>query len=100
MVRVSDNVNGIISFQNLVGSLDKMTIANLCRQHHRSLDSYYKSFREHWYLFGVMSYYFMPSTLLKLIVYILSSYYLCFRISLIIQHFYAIFHINEKATPQ
>ena len=78
MVRVSDNVNEIISFQNLVGSLDKMTIANLCRQHHRSLDSYYKSFREHWYLFGVMSYYFMPSILPKLIVYILKLILLMF----------------------
>ena len=36
-------VNGIISFQKLVGNLDKMTIANLCRQHQRSLNSYFKS---------------------------------------------------------
>ena len=36
-------VNEIISFQKLVGNLDKMTIANLGRQHQRSLDSYFKS---------------------------------------------------------
>jgi hypothetical protein len=33
-------VNEIISFQILVGNLDKMTVANLGRQHHRSLNSY------------------------------------------------------------
>jgi hypothetical protein len=37
-------VNEIKSFQKLVGNLYKMTIANLSRQHHRSLDSYFKSF--------------------------------------------------------
>jgi hypothetical protein len=36
-------VNEITSFQKLVGNLDKMTIANLCRQHHISLNSYFKS---------------------------------------------------------
>jgi hypothetical protein len=36
-------VNEIISFQKLVGNLDKMTLANLGRQHQRSLDSYFKS---------------------------------------------------------
>ena len=36
-------VNKIINFQKLVGNLDKMTIANLGRQHKRSLDSYFKS---------------------------------------------------------
>jgi hypothetical protein len=36
-------VNGIISFQKLVGNIDKMTIANLGRQHQRSLNSYFKS---------------------------------------------------------
>ena len=36
-------VNEIISFQKLVGNLDKMTVANLGRQHHRSLESYFKS---------------------------------------------------------
>jgi hypothetical protein len=35
-------VNEIISFQKLVGNLDKMTDANLGRQHQRSLDSYFK----------------------------------------------------------
>ena len=33
----------IISFQKLVGNLDKMTITNLDRQHQRSLDSYFES---------------------------------------------------------
>ena len=36
-------VNEIISFQKLVGNLDKMTVANLGRQHQRSLNSYFKS---------------------------------------------------------
>ena len=36
-------VNENISFQKLGGNLDKMTIANLGRQHQTSLDSYFKS---------------------------------------------------------
>jgi len=36
-------VNEMISFQKLVGNLEKMTVANLGRQHHRSLNSYFKS---------------------------------------------------------
>ena len=36
-------VNEIISFQKFVGNLDKMTVANLGRQHQRSLISYFKS---------------------------------------------------------
>ena len=36
-------VSEIISFQKLVGNLNKMTVANLGRQHQRSLDSYFKS---------------------------------------------------------
>jgi hypothetical protein len=36
-------VSEIISFQKLVGNLEKMIIANLGRQHHRSLNSYFKS---------------------------------------------------------
>ena len=36
-------VNQIISFQKLVGNLDRMTIANVGRQHHRSLNSHFKS---------------------------------------------------------
>ena len=36
-------INEMISFQKLIGNLDKRTIANLSRQHHRSLDSYFKS---------------------------------------------------------
>ena len=36
-------VNEIISFQMVVGTLDKMTTANLGRQHQKSLDSYFKS---------------------------------------------------------
>ena len=35
-------VNEITSFQKLVQNLDKTTIANLGRQHRRSLDSYFK----------------------------------------------------------
>ena len=41
----------MISFQKLVGNLDKVTISNLSRQHQRSLDSYFKSSWEHLYLF-------------------------------------------------
>jgi hypothetical protein len=37
-------VNEIISFQKLKGNFDKMTIANLGRQHHSSLNSYFKSY--------------------------------------------------------
>ena len=37
-------VSEIISFQKLVRNLDMMTIANLGRQHQRSLDFYFKSF--------------------------------------------------------
>jgi hypothetical protein len=36
-------VNEIISFQKLIGNLDKMTIVNLDRQHRSSLNSYFKS---------------------------------------------------------
>ena len=36
-------VNEIISSQKLVRNLDKMIVANLCRQHQRSLNSYFKS---------------------------------------------------------
>ena len=36
-------VNEIISFQKLVGNLDKMTVANLGRQHRRCLNSSFKS---------------------------------------------------------
>ena len=36
-------VNETIIFQKLVGYLDKITVANLGRQHHRSLNSYVKS---------------------------------------------------------
>ena len=34
-------VNEIISFQKLVENLDKMTLANLSKQHQRSLSSYF-----------------------------------------------------------
>ena len=37
-------VNEIISFQKLVGNLDKMTSSNLGTQHQRSLNSYFKNF--------------------------------------------------------
>ena len=33
------SVDDIISFQKLAGNLDKMTVANLGRQHHKSLNS-------------------------------------------------------------
>ena len=36
-------VNEITSAQKQVGNLDKMTVANLGRQHQRSLNSYFKS---------------------------------------------------------
>jgi hypothetical protein len=36
-------VNEILSSQKLVRNLNKMTIANLGQQHHRSLNSYFKS---------------------------------------------------------
>ena len=36
-------VDKIINFQKLVGNLHKVTIANLGRQHQRSLNSYFKS---------------------------------------------------------
>ena len=62
------DVNEILSFQKLVGNLDK-TSANLGRQHQRSLDSYSKTSQEYSYLFVVISYYFIPSISLKLIVY-------------------------------
>ena len=38
------NVNEIISFQKVVGNLDKMIVANLGRQHQRYLDFYFKNF--------------------------------------------------------
>ena len=37
-------VNKIAIFQKLVGNLHKITIANLGRQHQRSLNSYFKSY--------------------------------------------------------
>ena len=46
-------VNEIINFQELVGNLDKMIVANLGRQHLRSFDSYFKSYSKYLYLFGV-----------------------------------------------
>jgi hypothetical protein len=36
-------VNEILSFQKLVGNLDKIIVTNLVRQHQRSLNSYFKS---------------------------------------------------------
>ena len=36
-------VNEVINFQKVVGSLDKMTVANLGKKHERSLDPYFKS---------------------------------------------------------
>jgi hypothetical protein len=51
-----------------------MTVANLGRQHHRSLASYFKSSWECLYLFGVVSYYFIPPILFKLFVYIFKAH--------------------------
>ena len=55
----------IISVQNLVGNLNKMTAANLGRQHQRV----FKSSQEYLYLFGGVNYYFIPSILLKHVIY-------------------------------
>jgi hypothetical protein len=95
-------VNEIISFQKLVGNLSKMIVANLGKQHQRSLNSYFKSFWEYLYLFGVTSYYFIQYVLLKLVVYVLKLILLMFCIPSIIRQFffYAICHINEKTTPR
>ena len=46
-----------------------MIVANLGRQHQRSLNSYFKSSYEYLYLFGVTSYYFI-SISLKLVAHI------------------------------
>ena len=68
-----------------------MTVANLGRQHQRSLNSYFKSSWECLYLFGVITYYFIPSILLKLIVYISKLLLLMFLYTLdsaaILRHF-------------
>jgi hypothetical protein len=37
------DVNEMIGVQKLVGNFGKMIVANLGRQHHRSLDSYFMS---------------------------------------------------------
>ena len=63
-------VHEIIHFQKLVRNLDKITVANLGGQHHRSLDSYFKSSWEYLHLFGVINYNFIPSILLEVVVYI------------------------------
>ena len=91
-------VTKISNFQKLIGNFDKMTVANLGRQHQRPLDFYFKSFGEYLNLFGVTSYYFIPSIFLKIIIYIYykTSYYLCFRITCIIRQLYAICHIKGE----
>ena len=54
------------SFEKSVGNhVDKITDANLGKQHKRSLDSYFKRSWEYLYLFGAMNYYFVPSILLN-----------------------------------
>jgi hypothetical protein len=67
-----------------------------------SLDSSIKSFWKYLYLFGVISSYFIPSILPKLVVYIcLSSYLLWwFRIPSITRQLYATCHMNEMTTPR
>jgi hypothetical protein len=62
-------VNDILSSQKLVGNLDKTIVANLGRQHQKSLNSYFKSSREYLYLFKVISYYFIKPILFKLVVF-------------------------------
>ena len=42
-IKLSDAKHHAISFQKLVGILEKMTVANLGKQHQRSLNSYFKS---------------------------------------------------------
>jgi hypothetical protein len=71
------HVNEIISFQKLIENLDKMTIANLGRQHHRSLSSYCKSFWECMYLYGVISHYVIQSILLMFLYDLNSTTMLC-----------------------
>ena len=73
-------VNEIISFQKLVGNLDKMAVVNLGRQHQKTLNSYFKSSLDYLCWFGVMSCYFIPFTLLKLLCIFSNSCYLCFYI--------------------
>ena len=68
----------IISFRKFVGNLDKMIVADLGRQRHRSLDSNFKSYCEYLYLFGVISFYFIRNILLKLVVYIFKLILLMF----------------------
>ena len=87
-------VNEIISFQKLVGNLDKMTVANLGRQYQRSLNSYFKSFGE--FLFFISYHVYC----LNLLYMFLSSCCLCFCIPLTIQRLYAISHINKKTIPR
>ena len=83
--------NEIISFQKLIGNFDKTRVANLGRQHLKFLNSYFKSSWEHLHAFGVISYYFIPSTLLKLVAYIFMLILLMFSYFL---------NINEKTTPR
>ena len=65
-----------------MGNLGKMTVANLGRQHHRSLDSCSKRSQEYLYSFNVIIYYFIPSILLKLVVYVFNLILLMFSYSL------------------
>ena len=90
--------NNIISFQKVVGDLNKTTIANLGRQHQSFLDSYFKSSKNILYLLGFMSFYFIPSILLKLVVYIyiLKLILLMFSYPSIIKQLYVICHIHEN----
>ena len=76
------SVNKIISFQKLIGNLNKMIVANLGRHHHRSLNSHFKNCWEYLYLFEVITYYFIPSILLKLVAYIFKLILLMFLYSL------------------
>jgi hypothetical protein len=75
-------VNEIINFLKLIWNLNKMLVANLGKQHHRFLDSYFKISREYLCLFGGIRYYFIPSILLELVVYIFKLILLMFTYSL------------------
>ncbi len=73
-----------------------MTIANLGRQHQRSLNSCFKSSWEYLYMFGaIISYYFIPSILLKLVK-LTKLILLKFCNASIVWQFYVISQINGE----
>ena len=80
--------------KKLVGNLDKTTFANLGRQHQSSLDSYFRSSPKYLQFFGDVSYYFIASILLKLVVYILKLILYTFTCLRIINSY----SLNNKTT--